>query len=111
MDLNYHDRYSGSTEIDNEEYDILPVSVQISSDSPADGSYSSNDLNLENIGKTTLEYPQITPYECTFVIDNSKTYDIIIETKFKDELDYPHPRYKEIKWITVGETMTQINFV
>ena len=108
MNLNYLNRYQ-SFYTGAETHDSLPIFVQVSSDSPADGSYSSQDVVVENIGQTVLEFSQSTHYKCTFDMENGRTYDLLIEVQFKNELPYPHPYYNEVKWKLIGENVTQVD--
>ena len=107
MNLDYFNKYS-SPETNNEIYNDLPVFVQISSKSPADGDHSNNEILPESNEQVVLKYSQSNPYECTFDLGKGKTYDILIEVQLKQELPYPHPYYGETKWKLMGENSTEI---
>lgn len=108
MNLDYLNKYS-SPETNDEIYNDLPVFVQISSKSPADGDNSNYERLPESNEQVVLKYSQSNQYGCTFDLEKGKTYDILIEVQLKQELPYPHPYYGETKWKLMGENSTEIH--
>ncbi|WP_340819985.1 right-handed parallel beta-helix repeat-containing protein [Methanolobus sp. WCC4] len=103
MNLNYQNKdaylYNNNT---GDMIDNLPVFVQVSASTPADGSYSDEDTELIFEEQVVLEYLGSNHYECTIDMESGKTYAYDVEVKLRRELPYPHPTSGEIKWELLG---------
>jgi parallel beta-helix repeat protein len=103
MNLNYENKdaylYTNNT---GDMVDNLPVFVQVSVSTPADGSYSDEDTELIHEEQVVLEYLGSNYYECTIDLESGKTYFFTVEAKLRRELPYPYPHYGEVKWELLG---------
>ena len=103
MNLNYQNKdaylYNNNT---GDMIDNLPVFVQVSASTPADGSYSDEDTELIHEEQVVLGYLGSNYYECTIDLESGKTYAYNVEVKLRRELPYPHPTSGEIRWELLG---------
>jgi hypothetical protein len=103
MNLNYQNKDAYlHTNNTGDMIDNLPVFVQVSVSTPADGSYSDEDTELIHEEQVVLEYLGSNYYECTIDLESGKTYEVLVEVNLKRELEYPHPYYGEVKWELLG---------
>jgi parallel beta-helix repeat protein len=103
MNLNYQNKdaylYNNNT---GDMIDNLPVFVQVSASTPADGSYSDEDTELIHEEQVVLEYLGSNYYECTIDLESGKAYPYMVQVKLRRELPYPRPSYGEVKWELLG---------
>jgi parallel beta-helix repeat protein len=103
MNLNYQNKDSfENTNNTGDMVDNLPVFVQIKTSTPADGSYSDEDMKLVYEEQVTLEYRGSNHHEYTIDMESGKTYMFLVEVQMFEELPYPHPYYGESKWEFLG---------
>jgi len=103
MNLNYQNKDSFEhTNNTGSMVDNLPVFVQIKTSTPADGSYSDEDMRLVYEEQVILEYRGFNHHEYTIDLESGKTYMFLVEVQMFEELPYPHPYYGESKWEFLG---------
>ncbi len=109
MNLNYLYKDSFSHTNKGDMTDNLPVIVQVKSSSPADGTYTDEVADLECEENIILQYLETNPYECTFDLKSGTDYYLSINVLLKEELDYPHPYYGELKWDGLGGLLIEVD--
>ena len=109
MNLNYLNKDSFLHTNKGDMTDDLPVLVQVKSSSPVDGTYTDKTADLEYEENIILQYLETNPYECTFDLKSGTDYYLSINVLLKEELDYPHPYYGELKWDGLGGLLIEVD--
>ncbi len=109
MDINYISKQAYSNHFaENSQTDIIPTKIRISSRHILDG-ISEGPYTLLSEKDITLTYQKQFKYETSLELENNMGHNIQAMIVFKEDYDYPHPYYSELKWDIIGIASTNID--
>ena len=109
MDINYMSKQALSNNFaENSQTDIIPAKIRISSRYILDG-ISEGPYTLLSEKDITLTYQKQFKFETSLELENDMEHNIETMIVFKEDYDYPHPYYGELKWDIIGIAATNID--